>query len=243
MIDHDDYRRAMLADPERDDPELRAHRADCAACRAFTGQLFAFEAKLVRALKEDVQPTSAARPARSSADILPFKPRGAPPVRRPRWLAVAASVTVALVVVSIAWLGAPRSSLAADVVAHMAGEPGAWNTRDAVPASVLEPILKRAHLRLKPDELTVSYANPCTFRGQLAPHLVVQSRAGPVTVMVLTQEPLSTSQHFDEQGYRGTLVPMPGHGSLAVLMKSTASTATDVDAVAALVRSAIVWSR
>ena len=27
------------------------------------------------------------------------------------------------------------------------------------------------------------------------------------------------SVHFDEQGYRGVIVPVPGHGSLAVLTR------------------------
>ena len=34
----------------------------------------------------------------------------------------------------------------------------------------------------------VSYANSCVFRGHHVPHLVVQTEAGPVTVMVLVHE-------------------------------------------------------
>ena len=45
----------------------------------------------------------------------------------------------------------------------------------------------------------------------------MQTESGPVTVMVLVHERVSKPLQFDEQGYRGVIVPVPGHGSLAVL--------------------------
>ena len=65
-------------------------------------------------------------------------------------------------------------------------------------------------LRLKPDAGVVSYASSCTFRGYKVPHLVVQTASGPVTVMVLVHEAVRHATQFDEQGYRGTIVPVPG---------------------------------
>jgi hypothetical protein len=238
MIDHNDYRRTLLADPHSDNQELLAHRAECAPCREYTERLLAFEEKLTRAIKEDVKP---------SAGILSFKARALGPLwgaRRSggtRWLAVAASATFALVAAGVAWFAVPQQSLAADVVAHMADEPNAWNMRAAVPVNALDPILEQVHMRLNPNAPMVSYASTCIFRGHRVPHLVVQSPDGPVTVMVLSHESVRAPTHFDEQGYRGTIVPMPGHGSLAVLMKAPESTVAEVDAVAAQVRGAIVW--
>jgi hypothetical protein len=72
------------------------------------------------------------------------------------------------------------------------------------------------------------------FRGQVVPRLVLQSPRGPVAVMVLTHEAGSKARHFDEQGYRGTNLPIPQHGSIAVLMKAPGTTAAEVDPVAAL---------
>jgi hypothetical protein len=238
MIDHDQYRRSLLADPHGADEALLAHRAECAACRGYTERLLAFEERVQRAMQVDIK---------SGADILPFRPRASRGVwgaRRSgvsRSLAVAASVTLALGVAGVAWLATPQRSLAADVVAHMADEPNAWKTRAPVQATQLDPILDEVHMRLNPNAPTVTYASPCLFRGHRVPHLVVQSPDGPVTVMVLSHESLRTVTHFDEQGYRGTIVPMPGHGSLAVLMKMPASTGAEVDAVAAQVRESIVW--
>ena len=232
MMNHEQYRRAVLTNPLGTDPELEAHRASCEDCRAFTDRVLTFEHRLVRALKVST-------PIR--AKILPLGTRSsASSTRGARWLALAASVAIAFVVGAGFWL-TPRTSLAADVVAHMAGEPDAWKSQSALPAVELNPVLRRANISLDPKAASVSYANSCEFRGQVVPHLVVQSPRGPVTVMVLTHEAVSKARHFDEQGYRGTILPIPQHGSIAVLMRAPGTTAAEVDAVAAQVRNAIVW--
>ena len=62
----------------------------------------------------------------------------------------------------------------------------------------------------------VSYAQSCRFRGEKVPHLVVQTDAGPVTVMVLRNEKVTAPVKFAEQGYVGTILPA-GPGSVAVI--------------------------
>ncbi len=232
MMNHEQYRRAVLANPLGADPELEAHRAHCVECRAFTDRVLAFEQRLVHALR-------VATP--NSAKILPFGARSAVRhAKRGRWLALAASVAIAFVVAAGIWL-TPSSSLAADVVAHTAGESAAWTRHAALSDGELAPVLERANITLDPRAPSVSYANSCDFRGQKVPHLVVQSPRGPVTVMVLIHESVSKASRFDEQGYRGTIIPVPQHGSIAVLMKEPGTTAAEIDAIAAQVRSAIVW--
>src|SRR5258708_25117117 len=206
MMNHEQYRRAVLANPLGTDAELEAHRAHWEHCCAFTDRVLTFEHRLVRALKVTTP---------NSAKILPFGTRSAPrPAKGGRWLALAASVAMAFVVAAGIWL-TPRSSLAADVVAHTAGEPAAWESRATLSAGELAPVLKRANITLDPKAPSVSYANSCEFRGQVVPHLVVQSPRGPVTVIVLTHESVSIARQFDERGYRGTILPVPQHGSIA----------------------------
>ena len=48
---------------------------------------------------------------------------------------------------------------------------------------------------------------------------------------------------FDEQGYRGTIVPVPGHGSIAVLMRDPGIGAGEIERIAARVDDSIVWTR
>ena len=193
MMDHTRYRSAILADPHASDAELRAHRESCPECRAFTEQLLRFESRLERALRVEIP---------STADVLPFKRKAAAAAQGSwRWLAMAASVLMGLVVAGGVWLTLPQRSLAADVVAHMAGEPDAWRrTEVPVPDPTLNAVLQQSKMRLKPGAGIVSYASSCEFRGHKVPHLVVQMPSGPVTVMVLVHEAVRKSMRFDEQG-------------------------------------------
>jgi hypothetical protein len=157
-------------------------------------------------------------------------------------MALAASLTMAIGVAAGLWLAAPRASVAADVVTHMAEEPQAWRQTDVpVPAAALIAVLRDAHMRLAADAGLVSYANSCLFRGHQVPHLVVQSDAGPVTVMVLVHESVPAEVQFADSGYRGVILPVPGHGSIAVLTRGMSDRAT-VERIAARVLGAIVWT-
>jgi len=223
-----------MADPHNSDAELRAHREACAECRAFTEQLLKFESRLERAMRVAIP---------SKADVLPFaRERGNAPSVVRRWMAIAASVLLGAAIVGGVWLVVPQSSLAAAVVAHMAGEPEAWQHTEAVPQPELADVLKDSKLRLKTDAGIVSYAASCAFRGHHVPHLVVQTSSGPVTVMVLVHESVRRVTPFDEQGYRGTIVPVPGHGSIAVLMRDSGVGADEIKRIAAQVDASIVWT-
>jgi hypothetical protein len=249
MMDHARYRAAIIVDPRSDDPELARHREACPECSSYTEELQRFEARLEQALRVDI-------PVRSN--VVPFmnwaRARKVPVQKQDAWRprrlpAIAAALIAGALIPLAVWIGVPGRSLAADVVAHMAGEPAAWRRTDTgVPASQLDAVLGASNLRLTAQAGTVSYASSCSFRGYLVPHLVVQTGSGPVTVMVLVHERTGRLTQFDEQGYRGTIVPVPGHGSIAVLVQDPAAagadaapTAVDVQRIAARVLQAIQW--
>jgi hypothetical protein len=244
MMDHEHYRSAIMADPRDPDPALRQHRESCPECRAFSDSMLRFESRLERALKVDI-------PTRR--DVLPFErkaasePRTAPRIGPWRRFAIAASVLIGLGLAGGLWLALPQRSLAADVVAHVEGEPQSWQTRVAVPGADLAAVLKDSKLRLKPDAGIVSYASSCFFRKHFVPHLVVQTESGPATVMVLVHESASRPTQFDEQGYRGTIVPVPGHGAIAVLMRGAGADPPGAEAqalqrIAERVGESIEWT-
>jgi hypothetical protein len=231
MIDCTQYRRSVLADPHDPDAGLREHRESCRECNRYTEQLLRFESRFDLALRVHVPPQ------RSS----PSAPRA--PAYRKGWLAMAASVLLAAVVAGGLWLAAPGSSLAADVVTHMGGEPDAWRRTDVpVPPPDLQAVLGDSKLRLAAGAGMVSYASSCAFRGHRVPHLVIQTASGPVTVMVLVHERVPKSVQFDEQGYRGVIVPVAGHGSVAVLTRGPATDIATVEQIAARVLSSIEWT-
>jgi hypothetical protein len=234
MIDCARYRQSMLAQPLDADPTLLEHRASCPECNLFTERLLRFESGLQRALRVPV--ADAALPLRAKV------PRRRTPSFRPGW-AMAAGLAVAVVVAGGLWLGVPRSSLAADVVTHMQEEPQAWRRTDVpVPSAALQNVLRDAHMHLAAGADVVSYANSCGFRGHQVPHLVIQTESGPVTVMVLVHEHALKPVQFDEQGYRGVIVPVAGHGSLAVLTRGPATDFGTIEHIAHRVLDSIVWT-
>jgi Protein of unknown function (DUF3379) len=243
MMDCGQYRLAILAEPSNDDAELRLHLATCHECTRYTEQLRRFEGRLDRALRVEVNPRMMEQ--RVVTPLRARRPRGARPWDPPhrRWLAAAASVLLGTAVAVSLWLAAPGRSLAADVVGHMAEEPYAWaRTEVPVPEARLDKVLTESQLRLKASAGLVSYANSCSFRGHLVPHLVVQTDAGPVTVMVLTHETVRSAVRFNEHGYRGVIVPVHGHGSLAVLEQGPNMDIKTVEGVAARVQAALDWT-
>jgi hypothetical protein len=248
MMNCADYRRAVLADPRDADPLLRLHRDGCRECLEYTDRLLLFESRLERAMRVSVAAAGDARvaPLRAPAGARASASASAAPgglKARRGWLAMAASVLILVAVGGGLWLAEPHSSLAADVVAHMAGEPQAWARTD-IPATApeLAQALGDAHLRLDPKAGMVSYARSCQFRAHHIPHLVVQTEMGPVTVMVLVHESVSKPERFDEQGYRGVILPIPGHGSLAVLARGQIPSPDMLRQVASRVRDALVWT-
>jgi hypothetical protein len=249
MMDHARYRSTVLADPHACDADLLRHRDSCGECREFTARLLRFESRLQRALRVDL-PSGAVNPFESAAAVH----RGAvggvavhSTAGAGRWLALAASLLVAAA--GGLWLVLPGRTLAAAAVDHMAGEPQAWARTDvAVPGPALDAVLGSG-LRLAPAAGLVSYASSCVFRGHRVPHLVVQTAAGPVTVMILLHENVDAVSRFESQGYRGTIVPVPGHGSMAVLSQAGSQsggyrtmTAIEIDRLAARLRDSIIWT-
>ena len=91
------------------------------------------------------------------------------------------------------------------------GEPTSLvHTLDVVPDAEVADLLQREGLRLRPGVLRVSYARGCEFHGYFAPHLVVQSDHGPVTVLVLPHERTrATLEHINKLGFDAVIVPAP----------------------------------
>jgi hypothetical protein len=59
--------------------------------------------------------------------------------------------------------------------------------------------------------------------------------------MVLANDSVPKTIRFEEEGYRGVIVPVAGHGSLAVLARGEDADLAAVGKVAERVEGAIVW--
>ena len=134
---------------------------------------------------------------------------------RQRWFALAASVVMGVLVGALVWTAGPRAALAREVATHVQREPQSLVATEANPV-VVARVLAAGGIRLRPGVGDVTYASSCPFRGRIVPHLVVRTAQGPITVLVLSNEPLRRPIQVDETGVRGSLVPA-GPGSIAVL--------------------------
>jgi hypothetical protein len=209
-------RELLSAEPARRTPELGAHLATCAQCAALAARFAAFETRLHRALSVPVPP---APPAPRFEAVAPVRAR-----RLPAWYALAASGLLAAVVLGVALSIYPRAALARDVVAHVEAESESWSGQATVPDAALVEVMRRTGVALAPGGQRVTYAQSCRFRGWEVPHLVVQTEAGPMTVMVLVHEHVARAAPIDEGGYRGLIVPA-GRGAVAVLARGPADAA------------------
>jgi len=192
----EDIRTIVGAEPNTTRPDVLAHIEQCPKCAQYREEMQAMDRLIYRALAVDVQPAAAPAPLRSS----------------PRVWRLAASVLITAVVVAFTsiWLLTPRDTLAAEVIAHIQEEPDSLLiTADSVDDTSLQRILTAAGVRLKPGVAHVSYATPCKFRGHLTPHLVVQTGQGPITVLVMPNEPSRPREHINEEGFEGVVLPAP----------------------------------
>ena len=155
---------------------------------------------------------------------------------QPRWASLVGSVLAGAVVGAWLWSGGPGNSLADDVLSHIEDEVPAVAAGGPVPVESVSRVLAQGGIRLRPGAGEILYANTCRFRGRSVPHLVLQTQAGPVTVLALRDEPVSGVESFTGSGFSGRIEPA-GPGSIAVVGAAGA----DLERIAAQVRAAVEW--
>jgi hypothetical protein len=202
-------REALGAEPHALSTDLQTHLGACSECTLFQREMATLETDIRKALE--------------LGPLLPGR-RAHPRLPNARWRgwAVAAALLLAL----LGTLLAVRStdSLARDVVAHVALEPESWKSSWPLDAAAVDVVLSPARVALASGQDRVVYARTCLFHGRRVPHLVVQTRQGPVTVLILRDEHVESKRAFHEDGFTGVLSPAP-HGSIAVLAKGDAPVA------------------
>lgn len=216
----EEFRRVVGAEPNTPDSAVLEHSASCAECARYRAELRAMDGLIHKALTIAVD-VPATRATATRAPSMNWR--------------LAASVLLGLVVFSLAWLAYPRQTLAKDLVEHVMHEASALEpTSQIVDATTVTQVLARSGVRLERHDLPVSFAMVCPIRGREAPHLVVQTAAGPITVLVLAHEKeIRKPRQFEEQGFVGTLMPAP-RGVIAVLAEEGS-----VDAISQTVLSAL----
>ncbi len=226
-----EYRRICGADPHNDDPVFVAHEQECQACAGYAVKMRAFDKIIAEALRVDIPESDVGRQAVPSPDS---------EVRswhRPLRLGLAASLLMTVGVATGIWLSMSQQSIAESVIAHMSHEEFAMVVTDQrPPIAKIQKIMNRSGASIDEGFATISYAKSCFFRGRFVPHLVVQGEYGPVTVMILPNVHVETATRFEEDGYRGTLLPS-GDGSIAIISSDDISSEDVEDTIS----KAVEW--
>ena len=223
----EEYRQALTEDPTFSGGE--EHLAECKECQAFRASFLDFESRVEAALRIPVPPLKmpdlpAIESNGESTDnidrenVVAIKPRAR--ITTPAWFALAASVALA------AMLGVRMfdshghgefSSLAEELVAHLDHEPQALRVTDRpVSDARLSRIVPSDMANLNHDAGLITYARNCEINGNTVPHLVIQGKKGPVTVILLPDERVLEAEVLDGEGINGVLIPV-GDGSIAII--------------------------
>jgi len=207
------------ADPENSNAALEEHLRSCEACRQFRKEMRALDADIHRAL-EHTPESGAARPPAAA-----WRP----------W-ALAASVLLAVLGGTVIWLARPGDTLARELVAHVQAEPDSWLAAQQLSGASIDAALRGAGVELGISSDRIHYAQSCWFRGHYVPHLVVETTRGPVTLLILRHESVSSARKFHEDGMRGVLVPS-GSGSIAIISRGDG----DLENVAQALTQDVRW--
>lgn len=230
----EEYREAIAAEPSFDGGA--AHLSDCASCQSFRQEMLALDAQIARALTLSVPELDL--PELSDVDTsnvtaLPQRRFGAP-----AWLAAAATVTLAAFI-GVQMFGGSLSNdaLAEQILAHIDHEPFSFReTTNAVSDERLARVIPTTVATMDHSAGLITYAQSCTINGNRVPHLVIQGERGPITILLMPDEKVSTARSFFGESVNGVILPV-GDGSIAIIGEEGES----LERIEERVKNSVTW--
>ena len=221
------FRRLKLAVPQAASAAQLQHERTCAACAAFARQIDAFERDL-----HDVA-TVPVPDGLAEQIILSLQ--------KPRWLdrsylALAATVVLAVVASFTFYLAPDRNEVAEAFAAHVASEPEVLRERGSIEPAKLVAAFSRYGGSLAGPVGEVRHLGLCPILGVMAYHIVVQTEYGPATLILLPQTRASTARPLVREGFAVVVLPLQ-RGSLGIL----ADTPERASKVESLIQSRVRW--
>lgn len=203
-----EFRRHILADPRRPGAAERAHAAECAACADFLDKQRDFDAKLFDAMQ--------VAPPDGLADRI-LVARG---LRKRRWAwPIAASIVLAATLVAL-WPRLGADELGREAIAHVAHEPQAFTASYAVPDDALATMLSAQGMNLARAVGRVTYSTLCPVGSYIARHLVVRTAEGPVTLLLMPDDPRARRRAITQADGMAALTIPAARGSIAIVAAS-----------------------
>ena len=158
---------------------------------------------------------------------------------RPVWFAMAATVLLAAVV-GIRMMGTDVSygTLEEQVLAHVDHEASALlQSKTPVSERQLSRAVPKSISTISHDAGLITYAQSCRINGRAVPHLVLQGAHGPITILLMPEEPLAEATTIDGVSIKGIILPV-GNGSIAII----GDREEQLDQVKENVLDSVMWS-
>jgi Protein of unknown function (DUF3379) len=241
----EEYREAITADPSESFEGGAGHAATCEPCTAFKNEVRRADERIARALAISVPelrlpelPELRGDPS-SKVTVLPDRRSRS---SLPGWLGLAA-VLAAAAVLGVRMLGpeSPSPTLAAQVIAHMDYEEASRQvTTVAVSDQTLKSAIDADVSQMDPNLGLISYARTCEINGHTVPHLVVQGKTGPITLILLPDETIGDPIPLSGDRVHGVILPV-GPGSVAIIGQRDDQMA-EVGAIGQRVVDSVKWS-
>jgi Protein of unknown function (DUF3379) len=229
----EEYREAIAANPSGTFEGGDVHASGCEACSKYRDEMRKLDEFIARALAIDVpefrlpelpniEPAGGERPA--TAAIPHNRSARSRFMSPPLWAGLAAAVAV----IAVLFTGLPDTDtdtdtdtdhrqLVGEIVAHMDHEQASRQvTSVAVPAETLHEVVDPKVAAMDRDVGLITYAMSCVINGRRVPHLVIQGRTGPVTLILLADEAIESPIPLAGESVHGVLLPV-GSGSIAVI--------------------------
>ena len=206
----EEYRQAVAADPA-------FHVSGCTDCQAYRDAMRSLNVEIARALQLDVPAlVMPDLPVIASDNVVALAPRKLR--AKPAWFALAASVMLAAVIgFGLVGTGVDNYSLAEEVVAHLDHEPYALRpSTTPVSNERLAAMVPADVARMDHSAGLITYAQSCVINGKTVPHLVIQGQHGPVTILLMPEEPVAEAVPLDGENIHGAILPV-GEGSIAII--------------------------
>ena len=208
-----DFRRLVLVDPRGLPEEAREHALECVACRETLEKQREADDRLFDAIQVPVPDGLADR-------ILVA--HGHRPDRRKFAWAIAATVFLTAGVGLIGRRFFTSDPLGMEAIEHVAHEPQAFTTIQAVGNDYLPTVFAEAGLKNMPVLGQVTYAVICPMDGRKARHLVIRMAEGPVTLFFMPDDPTRRRRSVTEAGGMAAVTMPAARGSIAIVAASLA---------------------
>ncbi len=202
-----EFRRRCATEPAAPDAEWLEHATSCPACAEEARRAARLDGLLGAALAIPVP------------EGLPARVLVRHRMRRPRSRGWALAAAALLAATTAFWAMTSPPSLGEAVAAHARAE---WDHGLGVPPvepGVVDATVGAIGARIAPSGDPVVYAGRCGLGHGTVAHLVLSTPYGPVTLLVMPEEPLAARRALASEGLDVVLFPVDG-GSVAVAAQS-----------------------